>query len=241
MDVEQRALRRDGAPFHLSPQQLQMLSELLPHAGQTVSRQTLIDTVWNGRAITDYAMDKAVSRLRAALGCEDDGPFDIVADKGRGFHFRGHIVWADTPDGVVPAERGAAPRVANAGGVPASAEEQAIVLDRLTAGVSVFQRRKGHRDRDQQARPVPVHQHPDRKLQRGVGMEVERGEGAEDGAADLELGHQLADPLFRRFSPLFLFTRRLRHFLADLPPFRLRLHRQFQRIPALYQLLPAIG
>ena len=131
MDGEQRTLRRDGAPFHLSPQQLQMLSELLPHAGQTVSRQTLIDTVWNRRAITDYAMDKAVSRLRAALGCEDDGPFDIVADKGRGFHFRGHIVWADTPDGVVPAERGAAPRVANAGGVPASAEEQAIVLDRL--------------------------------------------------------------------------------------------------------------
>jgi DNA-binding winged helix-turn-helix (wHTH) protein/TolB-like protein len=61
-------LRINGQPAELELKPLEVLQQLLLHAGEVVSKEALLDSVWPGLNVVDGSLATAVSKLRKALG-----------------------------------------------------------------------------------------------------------------------------------------------------------------------------
>lgn len=76
----------DGAQAHrLEPKVMDVLTSLARHAGTLVTKQTLIDEVWNGRAVTDEVIARCISALRTHLGDDHKAPSYIETLPKRGY------------------------------------------------------------------------------------------------------------------------------------------------------------
>jgi eukaryotic-like serine/threonine-protein kinase len=61
-------LRVGGRLVPLEPRPARLLAALLRHAGEVVTKEELMATVWDGRITVDHVVANAVSKLRSALG-----------------------------------------------------------------------------------------------------------------------------------------------------------------------------
>jgi serine/threonine-protein kinase len=96
-DAHTRLLNRDGREVALPPRVLGVLELLLHRAGDVVSRQELIDTVWKDAFVTDTSLAEAVSVLRQALGDEPQTPTYIQTLHRRGYRFVAPVSTAGVP------------------------------------------------------------------------------------------------------------------------------------------------
>lgn len=87
IDLAARELRRGNAPVTIEPKAFDVLSLLLEHRDRVVTKDELVDTVWQGRFISDSAMSTAIKAARHAVG--DDGRSQSVIRTlhGHGFRF----------------------------------------------------------------------------------------------------------------------------------------------------------
>lgn len=100
-------LRKDGFSVRLRPQPLQVLEELLLHAGEVVTRTQLIARLWpKGIVDFDTALNSAVRRLRRSLGDDAETPKYIETIPRKGYRFIGTIVVKN--DNSNPVENAAA-------------------------------------------------------------------------------------------------------------------------------------
>ena len=67
-------LRGSRGVTKLEPKVMRLLLCLANQAGRAVDRETLIDTVWDGRAISDEALFRCVAELRKKLGDSSSAP-----------------------------------------------------------------------------------------------------------------------------------------------------------------------
>ncbi|MDX1678108.1 winged helix-turn-helix domain-containing protein [Arsukibacterium sp.] len=65
-DPQRRTLQHSGRQSTLEPRQAQLLLLLARHANEPVSREQLISEVWQGRVVSESAINRAVSLLRKA-------------------------------------------------------------------------------------------------------------------------------------------------------------------------------
>lgn len=93
-------LSRDGVKIRLQDKPLRILTQLLTHPGELVTREQLIATLWP-KGVVDYdtALNAAVRRLRIALQDEADTPRYIETVPRRGYRFVGKI---EAVDAVAP-------------------------------------------------------------------------------------------------------------------------------------------
>src|SRR5688572_3833713 len=70
LDLGRGSLLRGGVPVHLRPQSYGVLVYLVGHRGRLVSKDELLEAVWEGRAVTDGALGKCIEEVREALGVE---------------------------------------------------------------------------------------------------------------------------------------------------------------------------
>jgi len=75
-DEARLELRVSGLPVDVEQKPLQVLTRLLRHAGEVVTKEELFETVWQGRLTVDHVLATAVGKLRKAFG--DDGTNIIV-------------------------------------------------------------------------------------------------------------------------------------------------------------------
>ncbi|MCG9760387.1 MULTISPECIES: winged helix-turn-helix domain-containing protein [Pseudoalteromonas] len=66
-DTLNRTLENDNSTIRLEPKPYLLLQTLIAANGNTVSREQLIEEVWQGRIVTESAINKAVSTLRQHL------------------------------------------------------------------------------------------------------------------------------------------------------------------------------
>lgn len=79
-DFDAMFFARDGVPLELSKTEQRLLRLLVEHRGQTLSREVLLDRVWDGGEFVDEnALSVAVNRLRAKLA---DAPIRTVYGLG---------------------------------------------------------------------------------------------------------------------------------------------------------------
>jgi eukaryotic-like serine/threonine-protein kinase len=67
-DPVEGELRVDGQPVALEPRPLRLLAELLRRVDSVVTKEELLNAVWDGRPTVEHVVANAVSKLRAALG-----------------------------------------------------------------------------------------------------------------------------------------------------------------------------
>ena len=72
----------DGRRSVLRPKTLALLLLLLERAGEVVSRETILDTVWPGLVVTDDSITQCVVELRKALGTADAGMLHTLPRRG---------------------------------------------------------------------------------------------------------------------------------------------------------------
>lgn len=97
VDPRSGRVTRDGVPVDLEPKAYDLLTYLLSRAGDLVTKQDLLDTIWPNVYVTDNAVARVVAQLRRALGDSARGARYIETVPTRGYRF------------VAPVTRGPAP------------------------------------------------------------------------------------------------------------------------------------
>lgn len=85
LDEQRRELRVDGRGVALETKPYELLRVFLRHPGETLSKEELIEAVWPGRVVTEGVLAKCVTKLRSALG--DDEQQVIRTLHGYGYRF----------------------------------------------------------------------------------------------------------------------------------------------------------
>jgi TolB-like protein/Tfp pilus assembly protein PilF len=87
LDTARFELRRDSVPVPIEPQVLSLLVLLVANRHRMVSKDEIIERIWNGRIVSDAALSSRIKSARQALG--DDGKSQrlIRTVHGRGFRF----------------------------------------------------------------------------------------------------------------------------------------------------------
>jgi DNA-binding response OmpR family regulator len=86
IDIAGRAVRRDGTDIPLTRTEFDLLVELARHAGQVLSRDTLLDRVWGYDYLGDSRLvDVAIQRLRSKVETDPAAPTLIQTVRGAGY------------------------------------------------------------------------------------------------------------------------------------------------------------
>ena len=102
LDLRRFELRKSGSLIPAEPQVLSLLFLLIENRDRLVSKDELIATVWNGRAVSDSAISSRIKSARQLLGDNGDEQRFIRTVHGRGFRFVGNVVGADADGARVP-------------------------------------------------------------------------------------------------------------------------------------------
>ncbi|MFG1893530.1 response regulator [Micromonospora zamorensis] len=79
---------KDGAPVSLAPTELRLLLELSHTPGQVLSRQQLLEAVWEHGYLGDSRLvDACVQRVRAKIEADSSAPVFIQTVRGFGYRF----------------------------------------------------------------------------------------------------------------------------------------------------------
>lgn len=89
LDARTGELRRSGRRVALQPQPLAILQALIERPGEVVTREDLRHRVWSNGAYVDFdrSLNKAIVKLRDALGDDADSPRYIETLPRRGYRF----------------------------------------------------------------------------------------------------------------------------------------------------------
>ncbi|SDJ39859.1 DNA-binding winged helix-turn-helix (wHTH) domain-containing protein [Lutimaribacter saemankumensis] len=118
LNTASRTFLRDGETIPIEPQVFDLLHLLAERAGQVVSKDELIDVVWNGRIVSDATISARINAARTATG--DNGKdqrvirtvsrrgFEMVADVSNGpndsksanSEITQTVRYATSPDGI---------------------------------------------------------------------------------------------------------------------------------------------
>jgi DNA-binding winged helix-turn-helix (wHTH) protein len=109
LDLQARELTKHGVRLKVQEQPIQILEALLERAGQIVPREDLQRRLWPDGTFVDYeqSLNKAVNKLREALGDSADHPIYIETLARRGYRFVAPVEGDQT---VKPAGEPVAPR-----------------------------------------------------------------------------------------------------------------------------------
>lgn len=72
-----REIERDGKPEVIEPRVMQVLVALVEADGAVVSRDDLVQSCWNGRAISEDAINRCIGRLRRIAEADGGQSFTI--------------------------------------------------------------------------------------------------------------------------------------------------------------------
>ena len=85
LDLARGCLAHAGERVHLRPQSFEVLRYLVENKGRLISKDKLIEHVWQGRAVTDGSLGKCIEEVREALGADARQYLRNV--RGRGYIF----------------------------------------------------------------------------------------------------------------------------------------------------------
>ena len=99
LDLRAGELRKHGLRIRLQEQPLQVLAMLLEHPSEVVTREELQKRLWPADTFVDFdhGLNKAISKIREALGDSAESPRYVETVARRGYRFLAEVKTADTP------------------------------------------------------------------------------------------------------------------------------------------------
>jgi TolB-like protein/DNA-binding winged helix-turn-helix (wHTH) protein len=98
IDLNQQELRREGVSVHIEPQVFDVIVHLVRNRDRVVSKDELIDIVWNGRVISEAAFSSRINGARRVLGDNGTDQLFIRTLHRRGFRFVAHVQAVEASD-----------------------------------------------------------------------------------------------------------------------------------------------
>src|SRR5215203_722357 len=87
LDPVNECLWRNGEALALTPKAYAVLRVLIDHAGQLVTKEALLQTVWPGTYVTDTALKVCINGIRKVLEDDAKSPRFIETVHRRGYRF----------------------------------------------------------------------------------------------------------------------------------------------------------
>jgi len=101
IDPTRHEVRRAGESVHIEPQVFDLIVHLMRNRDRIVSKDELIETIWNGRIISEAALSSRVNGARRVLG--DNGNDQVFI---RTLHKRGFRFVADVQEVTISPDQG---------------------------------------------------------------------------------------------------------------------------------------
>ena len=110
IDPKAYEIRREGAPVPVEPQVFELLLLLIANRERALSKDEIIERIWNGRIVSDTTLSSRIKSARKVLG--DDGTAQklIRTIHGRGFRFVGEVEEVDLAASVAGSDQYGAAR-----------------------------------------------------------------------------------------------------------------------------------
>ncbi len=111
-------LLRGSESIALEPRAMDLLVCLAQRAGETVSKEVLLEEVWKGAFVIEGVIPKTLSALRAALGDDAAAPEYILTVPRRGYRLVAPVRWLPEPQREAALESATAPDGHRSEGLP---------------------------------------------------------------------------------------------------------------------------
>src|ERR1700719_2622172 len=107
LDPRAGELRKRGLRVRLQEQPFRVLEMLLEHAGEVVTREELQKRLWAGDTFVDFdhGLNKAINKIREALGDSAESPRFVETVSRRGYRFLAEVRDADVAPVRTPLSR----------------------------------------------------------------------------------------------------------------------------------------
>jgi TolB-like protein len=105
-DTNLRELHRGADVVSVAPQVFDLLEYLIRNRERVVSKDDLINAIWNGRIVSDAALTTRLNAARSAIGDSGQEQRLIKTLPRKGFRFVGPVLQAQGPTGAPVAEDG---------------------------------------------------------------------------------------------------------------------------------------
>ncbi|HEY0782149.1 MAG TPA: response regulator transcription factor [Thermoanaerobaculia bacterium] len=90
VDFKRHEARKAGQPIELSPREFQLLAFFVEHRGEIVTRDTLLDAVWEGSSLPfTRTVDMHIAKLRKKIEDNPGDPKFLVTLHRLGYKFTG--------------------------------------------------------------------------------------------------------------------------------------------------------
>ena len=99
-DTDRRELLRGAEVVSVAPQVFDLLDYLIRNRERVVSKDDLINVIWNGRSVSDAALTTRVNAARTAIGDSGEEQRLIKTLPRKGFRFVGLVREAQRPAGA---------------------------------------------------------------------------------------------------------------------------------------------
>src|SRR6202142_3473884 len=120
LDLRAGELRKHGLRGRLQEQPFQVLAMLLQHPGEVVSREELQKRLWPADTFVDFdhGLNKAINKIRDALGDSAENPRFVETVPRRGYRFLADVKVAEAAAAGSAELAGGSAVAADAGGSP---------------------------------------------------------------------------------------------------------------------------
>lgn len=106
LDLRKFEVRKDDRLLAAEPQVLSLLFLLVENRDRLVTKDELIEAVWDNRAVTDSALSSRVKSARQLLGDDGEAQRMIRTVHGKGFRFVGEVTACENGSADLPPYRG---------------------------------------------------------------------------------------------------------------------------------------
>ena len=100
LDTDGRELYRGTNVVSIAPQVFDLLDYLIRNRERVVSKDDLINAIWNGRSVSDAALTTRLNVARSVIGDSGEGQRLIKTLPRKGFRFVGQVREAPAPTGA---------------------------------------------------------------------------------------------------------------------------------------------
>src|ERR1043165_4251338 len=104
VDLDAGILKRHGIPLKLQDQPFRILSILLQHPGEIISREELRNRLWPDGTFVEFdgSLNTALMKLRAALNDDPENPRFVETVPKKGYRFIAPVQFQEPPVQRVP-------------------------------------------------------------------------------------------------------------------------------------------
>lgn len=101
LDAARRRLMREGKPLHLNAKAFDLLVYLAENAGRVVTKDEILDAVWQDQFVEEGNLKVQMSALRKVLGEQKDDHRFLVTIPGKGYKFVADVQNSDEQNEIV--------------------------------------------------------------------------------------------------------------------------------------------